>query len=342
MQQLTLDLKAGEDLQITYQDPAYSYINLIANGSLEQGLWQKDVGDCYAYDKQPDIAMKTIDNDATDGKKSLQLQARNHIACTGPNEVAVKSSQHYLLSFDYKNIGGQFAGYYINFDDPNQTVMNGRLKGVVNDWETFTKNIVVPEGARRMRVIAYSYPDSTGTTYGMARYDHFQLTAIPDVQGRFHLVNTPSKQQVQPKKIDYTIQNPTKSTLRISGAHTPFFLGTHESFNTNWQLSAQHATQALSSTAARHFKLNGSMNGWLIDPEALCGAQNKTSKDCTRNPDGSYDIALAMTFKPQRLVYIGGVISGLTALGAGIYFVIDSRHDKHARRFWKAAKRKQL
>jgi hypothetical protein len=333
---LEVNLEAGKDLSITYQDPAYSYINLIGNSSLENGLWQKSVGDCYAYDNQPDIAMDVVTNDSTEGKNSLRLKARNHIACTGPSEVAVKSAQHYLLSFDYKNLGGPYGGYYINFNDPKQTVLNGRLKVGNNTWETFTKNITIPEGATRMRVIVYSYPDGTGTTYGSALYDRFQLTTIPDVQGKFHLVGAPKQVLVQPKSMDFANENPAKSTIRITGASTPFFLGSHESYNANWQLSALHNTAVLSDTAANHFRLNTSMNGWFIDPIAVCKTLGPASSDCTRNPDGSYNLVLAMSFKSQRLVYVGGLVTSVTFLGMLTYFVIDYHKDKHARRFWIA------
>jgi hypothetical protein len=328
-QQVSLNLMAGQDLNITYKDPAYSYINLIGNPSLEKGSWQKDVGDCYSYDTQPDLRMSIITDDASEGRNSLQLQARHHIACTGPNEVAVKAGQHYLLSFDYKNIGGQYGGYYINFDDPNQTVLSGRLKGANKTWEAFTRDLTIPDGAKRMRVVVYGYPDGSGATYGTVRYDHFQLTAIPDVQGQFHLVSSPAKTLTAPKGSAFVTDNPAKNTIHITGASTPFYLNTHESYNNGWRLSG------LSPAAAQHFKLNGSMNGWLIDPVALCNTATPSNK-CAHQSNGSYDFTLTMEFAPQRLVYVGGYISGIAAMGAFIYFVIDTRNDQQARRFWKA------
>lgn len=339
VQRLNINLEAGKKLRVVYKDPNYSFINLIANPSFEKGAWQSRVGDCYAFASQSDIGMGIV-KDASDGKNALELRAKNHIACTGPKEVSVTPGQHYLLSFDYKNVGGPYGGYYIDYDDPLQTSINGRLKestGNPTSWATFTKNLVPPKGARSMRIVLYGYPEGSGTAYGIARYDHFRLAAVPDIQSRFNLVSPSKAELAAPKNIQVTRYNPTKNVLHITGASTPFFVNTHESYNAQWRLYPGTAggaswPQALSGQAAAHFRLNGSMNGWLVDPAAIC---QTSPASCTRQPDGSYDFALTMEFAPQRLVYFGGIVSGVTAIGALVYFVSDLRSDALSRRFWR-------
>ncbi|MFC1637893.1 hypothetical protein ACFL2R_00570, partial [Patescibacteria group bacterium] len=60
-----------------------------------------------------------------------------------------------------------------------------------------------------------------------------------------------------------------------------------------------------------HLMVNGYANSWKIDVDELCSNE----KMCYRNDDGSYDMEIIVEFWPQRLFYIGLLISGVTLLG---------------------------
>lgn len=68
-----------------------------------------------------------------------------------------------------------------------------------------------------------------------------------------------------------------------------------------------------------HYKLNGFLNAWYVDTEEFCVKQ----QNCTKNPDGSYDIEMTIEFWPQRWFYLGLLISGTTFAGCIGYLVFD-------------------
>jgi hypothetical protein len=69
-----------------------------------------------------------------------------------------------------------------------------------------------------------------------------------------------------------------------------------------------------------HFMANGFSNGWQIDVDQLC-AQGLM---CSDRADGSVDFELIVEFAPQRLYYLGMVISSFTFL-TGILVTLLSR-----------------
>lgn len=337
--QITVRTEEGKALHFTYIDPAYQYKNLIPNASLEADNWQKDVSDCYAYEDTPQkIGMRLNPDEHTDGKQSLELESTSHIACTGPDDIAVQSEQDYLISFDYQSVGGSYAGYFIGFDDPDHTFIDGRIANANKDasWQTFTKGLTAPKGATHMRIMVYAFPDISGTKVGKARYDNFKLSAIPNVQDRFYLTHEPDQQLQPPAKISYQAQNPTKATVTISGATTPFYLTTKETYTSQWQLQAadKNARSWLpfgqGTRAGQHLKVNGSMNGWYVEPAKLC---QRAGSACTKSANGGYDIRLVMEFMPQRWFYLGVLVSSGTFIGVAWYYIRDLRRDRNAREY---------
>lgn len=319
---LRLDLAAGQALDVSYATASYSYQNLVANGSLERGLWQHRVDDCYAFDNDPRIGMYLDHSTKTDGSRSLALTAGHHIACTGPNAISVKAGEHYLLHFDYQSAASDAAGYHIYFDDPSVTSITRRLQTGNHSWMTFGQEIVIPAGAKHLSLQFYAYPGSNEQTI-TTRYDNVSLVQIPALQNMLYLVSpAPAKQQV-PASVAYTTVDPTKRTVRITAASQPFFLSTPDSYHPLWQLAFDRSTSAspwslnrAQLATTQHIRLNGTMNAWYIDPVKLCA-----STQCTQNPDGSYNINLTMQFAAQHWFYVGAALSGLAWIGSVGYFV---------------------
>ncbi|HUS26344.1 MAG TPA: hypothetical protein VMY99_03285 [Nevskiaceae bacterium] len=333
---ITVNVPQGRQLQLTYRDPAFSYTNAIQNPSFEQGLWQPKVGDCNAYDKAPDLGMRQDKVMHSHGQASLELTATKHIACTGPGDIAVQPGEHYALSFDYASQGGRYGGYYVSFDDTGMTATGQRLPATNSQWVPFNTDITVPEGATSMHLLFYAYPNNTPGGVGQAHYDNVVLTKVPDVTDKFFMMGG-SLNPTSPPGVTFTVLNPTKTLVQVRGAKTGFYLKTKESYNRLWQLKLDPNTHGLQGllidTAAvsphDHIRLNGLMNGWYVDPTALCATQQT---GCTHNADGTYDLQLVMSFAPQRWFYVGSVISLIAALAVASYVVFDIWRHKGEKR----------
>jgi hypothetical protein len=191
-----------------------------------------------------------------------------------------------------------------------------------------------------MQVVVYAYPNNSGSEAGIARYDNFKLAAIPNVQDRLYLVRPPTEQLHTPANITYDTKDPTKTTVHVSSAQTPFYLNTAESYSAQWQLlldtpaarSWWPFAKTMAASDKHHLNIDGSINAWYVDPAALC---QHASDACTRNADGSYDMRLVMAFAPQRWFHVGVLVSGITTLGVVAYFVRDMRRDKQKGRVWQ-------
>jgi hypothetical protein len=107
---------------LSVSDPAVKVENLIPNPSFEQGLWQKSVGDCNAFDANPSLNMRLDTREKSKGGQSLELLAKRHIACTGPpGQIEVAEGHTYQLRFDYQSPNASAAHYSVSFNDPNHT-----------------------------------------------------------------------------------------------------------------------------------------------------------------------------------------------------------------------------
>lgn len=318
----SIELPADKPARLRYEDGRFSYNNILPNGSFEEGLWQKKVADCYNYDKQPAIAMR-LSNDRTHGRNSLQLEAKRHIACTGPQDITVKPGGHYLLSFDYQSLQGKYAGYYVRFDDPEETVVAERMQKSGSHWQAFSKELTVPKGASAMKVMLYAYPDTYGDQMRVVRYDNLSLINIPPLADRFYAIDTPKTPVKPPRKTTVTFVDPAKRLIQVTGAGAPFYLAASESHNPLWRLKLAGGQGVVPDK--QHLKLNNTMNGWYVDPAALCRRGG-----CRAQANGSYDFALVMEFEPQRRFYLGAAISGLTFAGAAVYFACSHRRDREA------------
>lgn len=73
-----------------------------------------------------------------------------------------------------------------------------------------------------------------------------------------------------------------------------------------------------------HLVANGYANSWTVDPNSVCS----NNSNCIKNADGTYDFELVVDFWPQRLFYLGLLISGSILLGCVAYLVLFWRKNK--------------
>jgi hypothetical protein len=185
--------------------------NAVTNGSFEQGLWQKTVQDCNAYDDSPALDMHQIDQTSTDGDHALQLESDSHTACTTSAATPVAGGQ-YLLSFDYRIDGGQNAGYKLTFNDAKKTTLHKDVPAT-GTWQTYQTPVEVPKGATSFTIQLLGYPDYRFRTHAVTNYDNVQMTPLVRLVNQAAPKPTYTKQAVQPHNgtLDLTYQNTNAS-----------------------------------------------------------------------------------------------------------------------------------
>ena len=321
-QKLTLQTGTGA---FTYTAPNLDDKNAIRDPSFESGTWQKKVEDCHNYDSNAAISMG-LDRTAVDGTQSLRLSATRHIACTHQSDVPVQSNTPYFFGFAYDANNTQQVRYRLVFNDPSKTVVDKYITVAKNNtWQSYTTALQTPLGATTVSISVYATPNAYGKKNVTIRYDNFQLIQTAAITGMYHVVSNPVGAPMEvPKSVTFFSDSPTKKSVTVDTATTPFFLMMNETYDAHWRLSGVPGTQ--------HFKVNGPLNAWYVDPAAVCKA---APDNCTANSDGSYSLHLSVVFTAQRWFSNGLVVSGLTFVGCIVY--IASAWYVH--RPWKGKRR---
>jgi hypothetical protein len=325
--------RQSNQLELKYFAPGYDYRNLVSNPSLEEGLWNRTVGDCYNYDDSPQIKMSLSSTTKSDGNKALYLGARSHVACTSPEEIEVVPGTTYLLSFDYNSPTGS-AGYTVGFkENPTSSIDARLIDKKKTGWQKFHKVVKIPENANSLKLSLKAFPGSGGS-WSEVYFDNLHVIAVPDIQGKLYATTTSLNELESSSQpvIEYNWENPSRTTINVTGATESFFIGTGESYNPHWKIthirSSLLGREAKSLEGATHIKLNGTMNGWYINLQQTC---KSIESNCTRKKDGTYDLVLVAQFAPQRWFYLGALISAVS-LVTGTIFVLLSYKVKPATR----------
>jgi hypothetical protein len=332
--------------QLSIKDYNLTGKNLIPDSRLNNGLWQKSVGDCNNYDADPDIGMYLDSHYHIMGEKSLELEAKRHIACTGPGKVMVKENHAYLLSFDYQSPNSSTAGFSLSFNDPNHTVINETGITVPDiKWHVYDKIITAPYGANDATLTFYADAQDPPNINVINRYDNFHFIEIPDVNQEYYTVSNNATTLASPQHITYNESSPTKKIIDIIGAKSSFYLTMSETYNPQWRLemnnSNVHGFESWLPTYSPniipvndHFELDDFLNGWYININLLCKQQHL----CTHNKDGSYNLSLQAEFTPQRDFDAGLIVSGLTLTGCITFLIFYYKNHRKIRKVRRIAK----
>jgi hypothetical protein len=312
--------------------------NILSDGAFQQGLWQKTVSDCDDYDDNPDIGMQLVHSPQG---MALQLNAQRHNACTGKSNIPIAQNADYLLNFAYQSPNATQASYSAQFNNANHTSISGTIPIHDQQWHTLTKQIQTPIGATTMTLTVYADGSSGGTADNIDRYTDFSLQELPTVTNQYYLVEGSGVALQQPKHIAFKPEGATKNLVQVTGASTPFYLNMSETYNPLWRLELNNAqsqsflgkllpwVRVDAIPDSQHYALDDFENGWYVNPAALC---RDNPAGCTREPNGSYDIALVVEFTPQRWFYVGAAISGLTFVGSAGYLLCRHRTRRKAYR----------
>ncbi len=317
----------------SFESAAYAYENVLPDGDFSEGLWQETVEDCSAYDDAPQLGMEAIPQ--AGGGSTLRLRAKRHIACTS-KQFPVKESTDYLLNLSYRAVSAHNAGYFVEFNDPKMSGTGKMFTTQDDGWHQAAEKISVPAGTTAARLYVYAY-ESDEEEENIVEYDDLSLREMPPLANRYFLLGAEQTGLAQPAALEYEDVDPTKKTIHIRGAGAPFFLTLAESYHAGWILRLDDdKTDGLAKSWTnfvrpdklpenRHYKLNGFLNAWYVDPADWCAGDIA----CVKNPDGSYDLNLVAEFAPQRDFYILLLVSAAALAGSLVLLLARKRTNKN-------------
>lgn len=167
--------------------------------------------------------------------------------------------------------------------------------------------------------------------------------------GQENIIDQIVTQIKTPPIVEFKKINPAKYRVSVHNAGGVFPVVFSENYNQNWKLYLIRTKEAeninffnlLNSSQGtiqndqlpkgnfyetwlqeslgedQHLVANGYANSWVIDSKALC----QKSDFCHKNSDNTYNFDMIVEFWPQRLFYMGLLISGLTLFGGLGYSV---------------------
>lgn len=302
-----------------------------ANLSFEDGFWSKKVEDCSRGMEGLAAVEQIISEDATEGAYSLELRSANHVACTHIVLPAnLKKGGKYIFSFDHKNVKGDSAAYGYILHGEKDRSSGEDISSPKEEWHHVGRTIIPEEDINSISI--YFYSPSDGTKVVINRFDAVSIE-------KASLEVVPLREDVlsMPPIVEYTKIDPTKYKVYVRGAKTKFPLVFLESFRKEWKIYISDTGSSDESFFESYFKddvmesehllVNGYANAWIVDPGQLCAQANS----CSRNEDGSFDLTLTVEFWPQRLVYLGAILSG-SVLIASVGYLLFRKYKESKKR----------
>lgn len=148
----------------------YDNVNLMKNGSFEQGLWRGDVANCNNQTPNARISMSKSDN-ASVGNASVMLYAEDDTACTNSAPVTrFATGTVYFVSFDYKNVAGSEPAFCAW--DGNGCALYESLPASM-DWQTHETIVKLDNKAEQLLLYIYAHRGKEAVTINL--YDNFKI-----------------------------------------------------------------------------------------------------------------------------------------------------------------------
>lgn len=320
--------------------------NLIKNGSFEEsGFWSYN-NECGGAGTEAEINWI---EDAADGNKSLMMLAKKKIACTAYYLNGVKNDYIYRLSFNYrKDQGGDpLLNVFINdnlFIDEKLNTDNVEN----NKWSGFERTIKLDKKVNNVKIFIYTEAEGDNITKNL--FDNFKFIPVAFVPNDLYAISDNVNKFSTPELISFKKIYPTKYKIRIHGAKESFLQVFSNAFDSGWKVYVDRYSpdqaQAKEGVAGyvskkyqgaiqdnnlfsghiwdtwfknpifeeSHLMVNGYANSWWIDLNKI-----KESGKYIQNPDDSIDFDIIVEFWPQRLFYLGTVISILSLISIFLF-----------------------
>ena len=208
----------------------------------------------------------------------------------------------YVLSFEYKLIQGGNSVQEFYLGDSKKTRFDFSRH---TDWKTISQEFT-PNSSVSKNNKAYLVNVSREAAEVQFRNLAITKLTIPAVFITWGESNNYVSPEISSRKI-----NPTEHIVNVKGARTPYVLVFNQGFDKGWKVYQRRSVgrNAVISTLfaepveeIKHFRTNGYGNGWYMDET------------------GEYE--LIVLFEPQRLFYIGLILSATTLLFFALLYVI--------------------
>jgi hypothetical protein len=256
---------------------------LVENGSFEKGNWVHNEN-------------SRLVSDSFDGSMALEITSfPNRQASVWQEIKNIKPNATYKLSLVAKTINGEPPHFGVSQDtdvtvNQKKVSRSDRVMSKANYYQYY--EMIFETNAQTKQAVVYLNCDPSEKDASVVVYDDIKIERLlisPLVFRSTEIIQKPEKLPV----MNYVQVKPTKFLVNITNAQDPFFLFFSESFNSLWKANII-VNQGLNQQASRvtenlHSRANYFGNAWYVD---------KT---------GDYQIEIE--YYPQRLFYLGGIIS---------------------------------
>ncbi len=295
-------IESGNSNYIEIKNQNFQFDNLIDNGSFEEGLWKKEVDDCFNYDSDPVIDIALESNITTDGKNALKLSSTRHKGCTFKN-ISIEENSSYNLSFDYYTINNNRFGVEKLFSDPNDESKLLRDEIVItsdDNEEWFEYNSIIESPDTEDFRLTLSTFETDRQTKNDVIFDNFKIQKIPELKNKLFVVNNLPDTVSDVKISNVKRESPNKITADISNLNSNnFVLRFHESYNPKWNISIVDRNKNPINATINQVKVDTIENAWSVEIN-----DNSITEFDTFN--------VSIKFTPQRWFNFGLLVSGLT------------------------------
>lgn len=266
----------------------------------------------YVELKYPQQQNLFVDTDSSEGK-TIRLKPNERVKFGIDN---FNAKNIYEISFEYKLIDGDVPNFsvyqYRNGMEDKQIAK--KLKTLYADykevWNKFDYVFTPYPGFDQAGMSIFILDTKDSAKKSVFEIRNFKVTQvfIPDV----FLTREITSNTFPAPKISYTSINPTRYIAHVQGASANFVLGFQENYNMGWKI--YYADKKKSDIGdlimpsylpeKNHFITNQYTNSWIVDRK------------------GTYDIVIE--YAPQRISYIGIIVS-LMSLSGCLVYIVSSR-----------------
>jgi hypothetical protein len=287
--------------------------NLLSNGSFEDEKGWSKAGDATVGAGGKAHVQAERSRDAAEGKWSLKLSSSNHTAYVSRPVGRYEPNAVYHLSLKYKHLAGRNPTIAVWQDGVNISSPSQELKGRSGTWNTYDSYFVPEEGASNLTMYLYS-PSAGEKTVNL--YDDIQLEPTSLVSTYFEKINDAA---MQPTSIVGSFKRINPTAINVEAKPGTGLVVFNESFQKGWKAYIVKDSISTNRAAASaiikppgelitgHIEVNGFANGWVIDAKKYKAAA------------GTSNYHIALLYTPQRAMYKGFIVSGLTMIAVTAY-----------------------
>lgn len=188
--------------------------NLISKNRSDVATLQSKLHSCIAYGVKPATIFAKNEKDSITDKSVLSLIAKDHAACSGPDEIAVRPGS-YLLSFKYRGSYAQFAGYQLKHNAPGAPIIVEDIPVADGRWHNYNKIITIPAKANKATVTLLTRPSNQLYNDASVAYADLSFGTLSDIVEADTSTNKIEKVDVTSATVKDFVYKPTSNSNLI-------------------------------------------------------------------------------------------------------------------------------